>query len=718
MLHDAPPGASTGIAKGRSLLWLSPFGPNSDIGAFSRAVLHSLERRLAAPFSNLELVIEPNGASYRPHVPFRWIEGLSPAPDALCVFNIGNDKNNHQQIGRLAMAHSGLVVLHDVVLHDFMVWHYLQHAQDRCSYAAELALEGGLDLARLAMAEFLPRKDRPPGRAWEREPLRSRPMLSSLLGHARGVVVHSRFAAGIARRYTKAPILPLFLPSDQKRLYSQGNIAKWQERTRTAAPLTVTSFGNLSRNKCMESIIRAFAGSDRLRRGARLRIAGYPRDNGYVDELRALACELGLSGQVELHPAVDERKLARIKDETDVFVLLRRPNIEGASGALTEALNTGRPVVVMASGAFDELPDAVCRKISPLDDGTELARVLEELVADPAQRIALGAAGHAHQQRFNADGYAAAFLDFARDVADTPPRRAPGGPLGALARLAGTEPPRVIAEIICRSELRRPAGSRIEAAFGASLERGDVSERLVLLRSFLDLVQYLDGRRAVPPSHRSLAALAEVVLAFGPTAFVELLWPSLVAANPGLTRADAILGFRLDGPAIWPDDLPRPNKAALGTDLLALRPGEDLATTDREPGWSGQFAAGWHRPEATGTWTNGRHVVLPIARPAGTVGPSRLSVAMNNFGGRPCDEPIASVDGEAVPVTIRRQDRLRIAEILLPDPLDPRGWLVVLDVGDARRPSEERESRDARLLGAKIAWLRLETAAVSGFAAG
>lgn len=708
--------ATTGMpVAAKSLLWFSPFGPNSDIGAFSRAVVHGLERQLAPLFTELTLVIETYGATYRPHVPFRWIEGFQPPADALCVFNIGNDKNNHRRINQLAMEQPGFVILHDVVLHDAMVWHHLQNLQDRSAYAAELALEGGIELARLALSDFLPRKERPPGRAWEREPLRSLPMLAPVLRRAQGVVVHSQFAARIARHYTQAPVLPLFLPCDQKRVYTPADLDKWHEQTRSASRLTVTSFGNLSRNKRVETVIRAFGASPRLRERGRLRIAGYPRDAGYVEELQGLINELGLHDVVELHQAVDERKLARFKNETDIFVLLRQPNIEGASGALVEALNTGRPVVVTASGAFDELPDDACRKISPQDEGEELARVLEELASDPDQRIALGTAGHAYQQRFTSDAYAAELLAFARDIADGPGHTVPGRGQDALDRLAATETPGTAAEIVCCSQLRQPRGSRLEAALRSALDRADIAERPLLLRSFLRLVEYLGGRQPLPPSRRMLAALADVVLLFGPVAFVELFWSSLSATSPGLTPTDAILDFRLDGPATWPDGSPRA-KGPAALDLLRLTLEEPFETTDAGP-WASQSLTSWHRPEATGTWSNGRYLVLPIARPDAAAGRFHLSVAINNFAGQPCSEAIASVDGERVAVQLRRQDKLRIADIPLSEPGDGRGWLVILDIGDAKRPSELRGSGDARLLGAKVAWLQLHAIDVASKAA-
>ncbi len=696
------------MATDKHLLWFSPFGPNSDIGAFSRPILHALERNLAPPFTDLQLVIEPNGPTYRPHVPFRWIDDLPRLDEALCIFNVGNDKNSHRRINEMAMQHAGLVVLHDVVLHDYMVWYYLQHTQDRVSYAAEVALEGGADAARALIADFLPAANRPPGRVWEKEPLRSLPMLSAVLSQARGVVVHSRFAATVARRYTQAPICELFLSADQKRIYSDKDREQWQARTLTTERVMITSFGNVSRNKRLDLICRAFAKSPLLRARATLRIVGHPRDLGYIEELRGFIDSENLGNVVELALAVDDRRLARFKDETDIFVLLRQPNIEGASGSLVEALNTGRPAVVMDSGSFSELPRGSCGTIAPHDDGTELQAVLEALVSDPQRRIALGAAGHAHQQTRTADAYACTLLDFTRDLGGAPLVPRGDAREGALARLVAGQPAAFAAELICSSTLRCPPGSRIAQALKAVLEPCSLPERLVLARAFGGLLDHLLTAAPLAISQRSVASLAEVVLQFGPTAFVDLFWPHLAASDPALTRDAAILGFRSNGPAQWPATLPPRATPLNALEWMQLIPASRFETTSAQP-WSAQLLSSWHRPEASGTWTNGRYAVLPVACPPKPAKQGyTLSIAINNLSGALRDETTASVNGSVMPARVIKDGKLRIVEVPLPPKPTGGGWLVIVDIGEAVRPSDRNASRDARLLGAKICWISLD----------
>ena len=102
------------------LAWVTPLGPRSDVGAFSRNILAAARRDHAARVEMLPIV-QGNG-------PEHFVEGPRLAlddrfdPDLLAAFdhpcyNLGNNAENHGRINRLALARPGVVILHDVVMH-------------------------------------------------------------------------------------------------------------------------------------------------------------------------------------------------------------------------------------------------------------------------------------------------------------------------------------------------------------------------------------------------------------------------------------------------------------------------------------------------------------------------------------------------------------------------------------------------------------------------
>jgi glycosyltransferase involved in cell wall biosynthesis len=123
-------------------------------------------------------------------------------------------------------------------------------------------------------------------------------------------------------------------------------------------------------------------------------IAGGPQrrdEQIYLDEIRAAAARAGILPRVRF-----------LGQRTDVPGLLAAADIhcqpnEGGEPfglAFVEALRAGLPVVTTAIGAAAEIVDTSCGVLVPVD-AKALATALERLVAAPAERLRLGAAGPA-----------------------------------------------------------------------------------------------------------------------------------------------------------------------------------------------------------------------------------------------------------------------------------------------------------------------------------
>lgn len=106
--------------------------------------------------------------------------------------------------------------------------------------------------------------------------------------------------------------------------------------------------------------------------------------------LQALAGELGLGGTVTFHPARTD--VDRVFAALDVFV--HTGVYEGLPGIVLKAMAAGLPVVaVAAAGTGEVVRDGETGVLVPIGDLPALASGLVALLADPARRADLGAAG-------------------------------------------------------------------------------------------------------------------------------------------------------------------------------------------------------------------------------------------------------------------------------------------------------------------------------------
>lgn len=116
-------------------------------------------------------------------------------------------------------------------------------------------------------------------------------------------------------------------------------------------------------------------------------------DGWRLNEMRALARELGVEQRVSFRGWLDTDELARELAEASVVAM---PSVWPEPFGLVgiEAFAAGRPVVASATGGVEDwLEDGVNGLSVEPGDAHALARALRELLDDPARQQAMGAAG-------------------------------------------------------------------------------------------------------------------------------------------------------------------------------------------------------------------------------------------------------------------------------------------------------------------------------------
>jgi colanic acid/amylovoran biosynthesis glycosyltransferase len=206
-------------------------------------------------------------------------------------------------------------------------------------------------------------------------------------------------------------------------------------RAPSATPeVDVLAVGRLVPKKGFDLLIRAAAIVAPTRPSVTVEIIG---DGPERAALQGLADQLGLSGQVVLRGALDHGEvLARLADAR-VVCLPARVAVDGDRDSmpvvLKEAMAAGVPVVGTSVVAIPEMVDDEVGRLVPPEDPPALAGALLELLADPSEAAARGAAGRQRVlDRFELDGEVAKlhrlFEAWARPAAPAAsPVTGPGG---------------------------------------------------------------------------------------------------------------------------------------------------------------------------------------------------------------------------------------------------------------------------------------------------
>lgn len=343
-----------------SLSWSSPLPPTrSGVADYAFELLPEL-----AKLCPLRVVKPPQWVG--PEPPWAgevaWVDaGAPPTPWELC--HLGNNPY-HLWVAKRARQGGSLVVLHDVVLHHLLVEEAAaEGAWER--FADELEAACGKAGRALAWA-------RQWGFAGPLDPFLF-PAFQPFLAAARGVVVHSKWAAeAVARAFPHLPVLHVPLAvADLRR--GDGRALR-QQLGMGEQELLAVHLGFLTPAKGLREILQAFAVAAQLALPWRLLVVG---EGSQGQALEGEVKALGLASRVKLSGYVSAERLGEILAACDLGLVLRYPTAGETSAAVLRFFAAGRPVVICGYQQFLEFPPEVALRVRPGEEGTmELVRWL------------------------------------------------------------------------------------------------------------------------------------------------------------------------------------------------------------------------------------------------------------------------------------------------------------------------------------------------------
>jgi glycosyltransferase involved in cell wall biosynthesis len=336
--------------------YFSPLPPErSGIADYSALLIPALKKRI-------DVSVARRGAK------------RSPRGTDVALYHIGNNPEAHGWIVNALRRRSGIVVLHDFVLHHLVAGLTLGRG-DNEGYLNAMQRDAGV-VGRL-LAHGVVDHLLPP--IWE-ERAEDFPLASEVLDLADGLICHSKYVERQARAYGyEGPIRVIPMPA-------WPSVELSDRRAPEGRVPIVTCVGHLNHAKRIPQLVEAFR-RVRLRLPDALLVLGGSTASG----LRLDVEDLG-DGVLRLDYQ-EERDLWQLLADSDVIVSLRWPTMGETSGMAIRALSLGKPLVVSDVGWFSELPDSVAAKI-PVDEYEveTLVAVLELLANDARLRARMGSA--------------------------------------------------------------------------------------------------------------------------------------------------------------------------------------------------------------------------------------------------------------------------------------------------------------------------------------
>ena len=327
------------------------------------------------------------------------------------IYHMGNHADFHGAILEVSSQCPGVVVLHDMRLHDLIYMLYFHARRDRDGYLDMLHRWYGAEGRRAGEAFCA-------GGLSSEHMIERFPLTRAALEGALGVVVHSD-ALGSTGEMPECPVRMAPHPYAPMEEREYAAIAE-ARRGRVRPPYRLLLFGYLGRNRRIESVLRGLAECGR-KEDFRLEICGALWDEARV---RGLIAELGLSGVVSLRGYLSDGELAQALKGADLAFNLRYPSMGEASGSQCRLWDYGVPSLVTRTQWYASLPEDTVGFVRVEEEIEDIAGHLGAFAEDPGAYYARGENGRRLLARFDPGLYARGLVEFAGEARGYAPRLA------------------------------------------------------------------------------------------------------------------------------------------------------------------------------------------------------------------------------------------------------------------------------------------------------
>ena len=356
-------------------------------------------------------------------------------------YNIGNNHLFHASIWQVSRQHPGIVILHDLRVHNFYDSLYRGHWRDLVGYLALMKRHYGEDGLRDAN-EFVSSA----GAIDIDFMTQHYPLTPAALENCLAVVVHTQEALAQIRALKQWPVTQVSLPRTLP-------LHRDEAAARDAAQsYRLIMFGYMGRNRRLDAVLEAL-GALPERDSFRLDIFG---EIGDGRSLRSRIGKLGLGGVVHLHGYTPESELNKMLQASHLAINLRYPTMGEASGSQLRIWYHALPSLVTDVGWYSSLSRDTVAHVRPEHEVDDIQSHLRAFLSDPEAFAKMGQAGLRRlREQHDPEKYVESILEFAADVREFRVRksaydsaRRAGMIMGSWTSNQSPEPTRVAEKII------------------------------------------------------------------------------------------------------------------------------------------------------------------------------------------------------------------------------------------------------------------------------
>lgn len=394
------------------IAWFSPLPPlKSGISEYSELILQDFKNQ-----AQIDLWVDGFSPRLEFYKDYRVIDYINQ-PDVMpllktydtIIYNMGNNVEFHSNMYEVLQDYPGVVILHDYVLHHFLVGYWLNRKNNPARYLEEVRKQYGPEVEEEARKSL--RLISTP--LWETEEVFQYPLNKTVLEKATAIVVHSNFLKKLLKKEVSKEVIKINMPVSP--IPDAALSKNRQELNLPQDKIVLAAFGFIGPVKRFHKVLSAIAKNKKLRDSVFTIIIGESVCPDY--QLDKYVARLNLNNQVKLLGYLPLQQAYAYLNCADICFNLKYPTMGETSSSLIRIMSLGKPTLVSNVGWCAELPDNCVVKIDPGQEERQLNTRLSCLIKDAALRKQIGDAAKDYvQNNCSADYFIRGLIDFLEKV--------------------------------------------------------------------------------------------------------------------------------------------------------------------------------------------------------------------------------------------------------------------------------------------------------------
>ena len=396
--------------------WFTPFNKESSIGRYSKFAAEALDKWLDIEVFAYSEKVQPTTPMHKTFLKVNYytdasiVEQLS-AYD-VCVYNMGDNVNYHAVLYDVYQKHPGILIQHDICMHNFFRGYYYAYKKMPTKYISLLRNKYGDEAESVLQAANSSDE-------WSKIDFLKYNFSEDIFRNALGVIIHSKYHQQFLQQYYSGAIC----------VTPHLDINEWESIDETKkftgydmSKINILTVGMVNPNKHIDAVIEVLGKYPEFRKIINYTVIGSLGNEQYTNKLKNLISKYELEECVKLLGFVGHDDLAYYYHYADFISNLRYPAFEGGSGSLVEQMAAGKGIIVTDTGVYSEVPEDCICKVSPENMIEDLVNVFKKFLQNREliQQYADNAKKYA-EEHFSRDLYAERVSKFIEEVTFTLP---------------------------------------------------------------------------------------------------------------------------------------------------------------------------------------------------------------------------------------------------------------------------------------------------------